>query len=324
VGELVLDDVVVLRPGRQIVADAVVLAGDGLEVDESLLTGEADPETKGPDDELLSGSFVVTGSGTARVSKVGAEAYAARLAEEARRFTLVNSQLLTSIDKIVTWISWALIPVGTLLLVTQIRVHPSIRQAMVKAVAGMIGMVPEGLVLLTSVAFAVGVVRLARRRTLVRELPAVETLARVDVLCLDKTGTITEGSMSVEQIVYLDDGLDRRAVDDALAAVAWSDPNPNATQRALADRYHAAPDEWERTESIPFSSSRKWSATRYDAGAGGSSALPRWCSHGTRTHRSPTRSTDPPPPGCACCCSRTPTTASLRRPCPTSSRAWAW
>ncbi len=263
VDELVLDDVLELRPGGQIAADAVLLVGDGLEIDESLLTGEADPEPKVPGDELFSGSFVVSGSGRARVSKVGADAYAAKLAEEARRFTLANSELRSSIDRIVTWISWALLPVGTVLLITQFRVHDDIREAMVKAVAGMIGMVPEGLVLLTSVAFAVGVARLALRRTLVRELPAVETLARVDVLCLDKTGTITEGSMVVERIVALDDEIQATDLDAALTAIAWADPNPNATQQALAEHYGAAPDAWQATASIPFSSARKWSANEF-------------------------------------------------------------
>lgn len=263
VDELVLDDVLDLRPGGQIPADGVVLRAEGLEIDESLLTGEADPETKTAGDELFSGSFVVTGSGRARVAKVGADAYAAQLAEEARRFALVNSELMTAIDRIVTWISWALIPVGTILLITQIRVHENnVRQAMVKAVAGMVGMVPEGLILLTSVAFAVGVVRLARQHTLVRELPAIETLARVDVLCLDKTGTITEGSMVLDDVVTLE-GADAADVDSALAAIACSDPHPNQTQQALVDHYCESPAGWDIADAVPFSSARKWSAANF-------------------------------------------------------------
>lgn len=266
VDHIVLDDVIDLRPGQQVVADGELLVADALEVDESLLTGEADPETKQPGDELLSGSFVVTGSGRARVTKVGADAYAAKLAEEARRFTLANSELRAAVDKIVTWVSWGLIPAAIGLVWSNLRASDDIGDALVAAVAGMVAMVPEGLVLLTSVAFAVGVVRLARRRTLVQELPAVEILARVDVVCLDKTGTITEGSLAVERIEPIATGRgdrDLSSIETALAALAHSDPNPNPTQQALVDRYAEAPDGWTRAEAVPFSSARKWSATRF-------------------------------------------------------------
>lgn len=263
VHEIVLDDVLDLRPGHQVVADGVVLTTDALEIDESLLTGEADPETKHPGDELLSGSFVVTGSGRARVTKVGADAYAVKLAEEARRFTLANSELRASVDRIVTWVSWGLIPAAIGLVISNLRASDDVGAALVAAVAGMVAMVPEGLVLLTSVAFAVGVVRLARRRTLVQELPAVEILARVDVVCLDKTGTITEGSLVVHGVEPIAE-VPGASLDDALAALAHSDPNPNPTQQALIDRYPSAPDGWTRVEAVPFSSARKWSATRFD------------------------------------------------------------
>jgi cation-transporting ATPase E len=270
VDQVVLDDVLVLRGGNQIVADAEVLDEDGLEIDESLLTGEADAIHKRPGDELFSGSFAVTGSGHARVTAVGAEAYAAELAAAARKFTLANSELRASIDRIVSWVSWALIPAGIVLVWSQTRRHADIREALVAAVAGMVGMVPEGLVLLTSVAFAVGVVRLARQRTLVQELPAVETLARVDVVCLDKTGTITAGTMSVHSVVPLitplvaagspASGPDPEVV---LAALAAADPNPNPTQAAIAERYPDDPG-WTGTATVPFSSARKWSAASFD------------------------------------------------------------
>ena len=276
VDEIVLDDIIDLRQGAQVVADAEVVAMDGLEVDESLLTGEADPELKTIGDELLSGSFIVTGTGRARVTKVGADAYAAKLAEEARRFTLANSELRASIDQIVTWVSWALIPAGIGLLWSQLRQSSDIRAALVGAVAGMVGMIPEGLVLLTSVAFAVGAVRLAKRRTLVQELAAVEILARVDVVCLDKTGTITEGTMEVDQILALPIGpaagagassgaaAEPDAVDAALAALAYTEDSPNATLQAVADRYETAPPNWDRIDAVPFSSARKWSATKFE------------------------------------------------------------
>ncbi len=273
IDQIVMDDVMDLRPGHQVVADGEVLVATSLEIDESLLTGEADPVVKQPGDELFSGSFVVAGSGRGQVTKVGAEAYAAQLADEARKFTLAASELRRSIDRIVTWVGWAIIPTGTVLFLSQLLNgdHESVSQALVSATGGVVAMVPEGLILLTNVAFAVGVVRLARRRTLVQELPAIEILARVDVVCLDKTGTITEGSMELAEIALLDDSngsngsnsVEGKTVDDALAAVAWSDPNPNATQVALQDRFATAPDGWGLTGSVPFSSARKWSASTF-------------------------------------------------------------
>jgi cation-transporting P-type ATPase E len=274
VDEIVLDDVIDLRPGRQVVADGEVLRRESLEIDESLLTGESDPVVKEPGDELMSGSFVVAGSGRARVTKVGADAYAARLAGEAKKFTLSRSELRREIDRIITWVGWAIIPTGTVLFVSQLVAseHTSVRTALVSATGGVVAMVPEGLILLTSVAFAVGVVKLAHHRTLVQELPAIEVLARVDVVCLDKTGTITEGSMELADVDVLDsprsgsngtDG-DGRAVHDALAAIAWADPNPNATQLALQERYPRDEAGWTATAGVPFSSARKWSASSFD------------------------------------------------------------
>eukprot|EP01041_Mallomonas_annulata_P030844 gene30844-53058_t len=161
-----------LRVGAQVVADGVVITDDNLEIDESLLTGEADAVLKVTGDEVLSGSAVVAGTGRVRVTKVGAENYAVRLAEEARRFTLVNSPLRNDINRIVTWVGIMIVPVGILLASSQFwRRDEGWREAVISTVAGLVGMVPEGLVLLTSVAFAVGVVRLAGKRCLVQELP---------------------------------------------------------------------------------------------------------------------------------------------------------
>jgi len=267
ISDIVLDDVLDLRPGNQVPADGVMLTATNLEVDESLLTGEADPVPKQPGDDLLSGSFIVAGGGRAQVTQVGADAYAARLAEEARRFTLVSSSLRNSVNRIITWVTWLMIPTSIGLIISQHNSQPGWREALVFAVGGIVAMVPEGLVLLTSVAFAVGVVRLARRRTLVQELPAIEVLARVDVLCLDKTGTITEGSMEVAEVRPVagrdTTELDATELDAALAAVAASDRDPNATQRALADRYPDPPG-WTVTATVPFSSARKWSAAGFD------------------------------------------------------------
>ncbi len=222
--ELVLDDVVELRTGAQVVADGTVLTHENLEIDESLLTGEADPVVKDAGDEVLSGSAVVAGTGRMVVTKVGAENYAAKLAEEARRFTLVNSPLRNDVNRIVTWIGYLIIPVGLLLASSQfLRRDETWQQSIISTVAGLVGMVPEGLVLLTSVAFAVGVVRLASKRCLVQELPAIEVLARVDVLCVDKTGTITEGTLAVAEVETVAD-VDRDSVDLALGSPCPTGP----------------------------------------------------------------------------------------------------
>ena len=237
VDTLVLDDLVELRSGTQLVADGEVVWADELEIDESLLTGESDPVVRHPGDRVLSGSAVVAGTGLVRVTAVGAENYAARLAEEARRFTLVDSALRRDIDRIVTRIGLAIIPVGLLLASSQFwRTEDGWREAVISTVAGLVGMVPEGLVLLTSVAFAVGVVRLAAQRCLVQELPAIEVLARVDVLCADKTGTITTGALSLVDVIELVPGA--RA---ALAAMVADDPDPNATGRAIAAGLRTGP-----------------------------------------------------------------------------------
>ncbi len=262
VHELVLDDVVELRTGAQVVADGLILTHENLEIDESLLTGEADPVVKTEGDGVLSGSAVVAGTGRMVVTKVGAENYAVKLAEEARRFTLVNSPLRNDVNRIVKWVGYLIIPVGLLLASSQfLRRDEGWRQSVISTVAGLVGMVPEGLVLLTSVAFAVGVVRLARQRCLVQELPAIEVLARVDVLCVDKTGTITEGSMALADVQPLDQA-DRGMVDAALNALAQLDPDPNATSRAL-QRGFSEESAWTVTGRVPFSSARKWSGMSF-------------------------------------------------------------
>ena len=260
VTEVVLDDVLELQPGDQIVVDGEVLEAAALEVDESLLTGESEPVVKSAGQEVLSGSFVAAGSGRFRATRVGAEAYAARLAEQGRRFSLTRSELRTGIDQILRIVTWLIVPTATLLVISQLNSNASVREALRGSVAGTVAMVPEGLVLLTSVAFAVGVVRLARRRVLVQELPAVEALARVDVLCIDKTGTLTEGRLVVDEVELLGgDGSHR----EALAALAAADPHPNATLRAIGESFADRPAGWLASRSIPFSSARKWSGAEF-------------------------------------------------------------
>jgi cation-transporting P-type ATPase E len=257
--EIVLDDVIELGPGEEIVVDGEVIAADGLEVDESLLTGESDPVVKHPSDSLLSGSFVAAGSGSFRVTKVGRDSYAARLAEEASKFTLVNSQLRAGIDRILRIVTWLLFPAGALVIYSQLHGNKSTTGALRGMVAALVPMVPEGLILLTSVAFAVGVIRLGGRKCLVQELPAIETLARVDTVCADKTGTLTENGMRLAEVKPLSAG-DR--VGETLAALAAADPSPNASMQAIDEAYSDNP-QWTVTATMAFSSARKWSGASF-------------------------------------------------------------
>jgi cation-transporting P-type ATPase E len=256
--ELVRDDVVELRLGDQIVVDGDVLLSSGMEIDESLLTGEADPVHKNTGDEVLSGSFVVAGSGLMRTTKVGADAYAAGLAAEARKFNVTKSELMTSIMRFVRIMAMVLIPVGILLFISQLRASPDWQTALSGTVAGVVTMVPEGLVLLTSVAMAVAVVRLGQKNTLVQEMPAVEVLARVDVVCVDKTGTLTEPGMAVTATRVLDDSQE---IPQVLGALAAAEDNPNPTIAAVAAKY--SDPGWQVRSTVPFSSARKWSAVMF-------------------------------------------------------------
>ncbi|MGC0331214.1 cation-transporting ATPase E [Streptomyces sp. SAI-170] len=265
--EIVLDDVIEVGPGDKAVVDGVCVEADSLEVDESLLTGEADPVVKRPGDQVMSGSFVVAGGGAFRATKVGREAYAAQLAEEASRFTLVQSELRSGISTILKYVTWMMVPAALGLIVTQLVVESNdLRGSVARTVGGIVPMVPEGLVLLTSVAFAIGVVRLGRKQCLVQELPAIEGLARVDTVCLDKTGTLTEGGMDVTELRVLD-GYDEGYVHQVLGALGESDPRPNASLKAIIDAYPDS-EEWRCTESLPFSSARKYSGATFSEGDG--------------------------------------------------------
>src|SRR5215510_10404774 len=258
VDDLVADDLVDLRAGDQLAADGVVRASASLQADESLLTGESEPVDKQVGDRLLSGSFVVAGSGGYQATGVGAEAYARKLVAQAQRFTVVRSELVAGINQILRYVTWALPLVAALLVISQLHTHQSVREGATSTVAALVGMVPQGLVLLTSVAFGVAAVTLARRQVLVQQLPAVEGLARVDVVCFDKTGTLTDGTIAFDSLIRLDDGA---PVEDALGALG-ADENRNATLNAIAAAFPAA-DGWKRTGFVPFSSARKWSAATF-------------------------------------------------------------
>jgi len=268
--DIVADDVIELGPGDQLIVDGDVLEAASLEVDESLLTGEADPVVKGPGDQVLSGSFVVAGSGAYRATKVGREAYAARIVEEAAKFTLVGSELRDGINRILLVVSWLLVPVGLLTIWTQLfGLGQPWREGLTGMVAALVPMVPEGLVLMTSIAFAVGVIRLGQRQCLVQELPAIEGLARVDVVCADKTGTLTESGMRLSEVRGFDgsgmpSGPAPAEVTEILAQLTATEPNPNASLAAIAEAIAAPSVIWTETHHAPFTSARKWSGSTFD------------------------------------------------------------
>lgn len=264
VSGVVADDLLELRPGDQVVVDGVVVDALGLEVDESLLTGEADPVDKTVGDMVLSGSFVAAGTGHVRATGIGSESYAATLAEEARRFSLVDSELRSGVNSILRWLTVIIPPAAGLLLIRLLVTEDLWEEALRGTVAAAVAMVPDGLVLLTSLSFIVGVIALARRGALARELASVELLARVDILCLDKTGTITTGEIAFAGI----ETIGATTADEAAGAVgamAAVDPAPNATLAALASALDA-PD-WSATTTVPFSSARKWAAADFDGRA---------------------------------------------------------
>lgn len=271
VSEIVLGDLVELGPGDKVVVDGTVAEADSLEIDESLLTGEADPVIKRRGDPVMSGSFVVAGGGAFTATKVGREAYAAQLAEEASRFTLVQSELRSGISTILKYVTWMMVPTAIGLIISQLVVKDNnFKDSVARTVGGIVPMIPEGLVLLTSVAFAIGVIRLGRKQCLVQELPAIEGLARVDIVCLDKTGTLTEGGMDVTEVRPLN-GSDEEYVRRVLGALGASDPRPNASLQAIIDAYPDG-EGWGVTQSMPFSSARKYSGAAFTEGNGDASA----------------------------------------------------
>ena len=261
--DVVLDDIIILTLGDQIVVDGEILESTNLEIDESLLTGEADPVDKATADKVMSGSFVVAGSGVMRATAVGADSYAFQLSSEARRFSLVKSELRTGINRIIKIVGWMMIPIAILLVTSQLASQDGFVPAVQGSVAGLVAMVPEGLVLLTSIAFALGATRLASKKVLTQELAAIEGLARVDTICLDKTGTLTEGSLSLSTVEHLGSS-DVPSVDavSVLAAIGESEDHPNPSLAAIVSEYPTDPG-WTLTNSIAFSSARKWSAAEF-------------------------------------------------------------
>ncbi|MDL2219219.1 HAD-IC family P-type ATPase [Ruminococcaceae bacterium OttesenSCG-928-O06] len=263
--DVVLDDILLLQAGNQVCADAEVLVCEGLEVDESLLTGEADAIRKNPGQGMLSGSFVVAGQAWVRVTAVGAASYAGTLSVQAKQQKDVATPLMRTLNTIIKALAIAIIPLGLLLFYNQYTNNYDIEASVLGASAAMVGMIPEGLILLTSVTLTVGALKLARRKALVQSLPSIETLARVDVLCLDKTGTITDGTLSLEELVPFT-GASSVQMQEVLREMTGALNDQNATAQALRTAL-GAQGTWRADGRVPFSSARKWSAVCF-AGRG--------------------------------------------------------
>ncbi|MDE6758385.1 MAG: HAD-IC family P-type ATPase [Clostridia bacterium] len=258
--EIVIDDIIILKQGSQIPTDCIVVGGE-CEANESLLTGEQDDIHKGLGDKLMSGSFVQSGKCRARVIAVGEDTYASKLMSEAKKFKKSKSELMRSINWIIRIATIIIFPLGILMFVTNMKHATSTSGAVTSTVSSIIGMIPEGLVMLTSVALALGIIRLAKKRTLVQDLYSIEALARVDVLCLDKTGTITEGSMQVESVHVYSSKFG--SPDDIMANMVKALGTNNATFEACAE-YFSSNETYKVSKLMPFSSARKWSGVTFN------------------------------------------------------------
>ncbi len=259
---LVIDDIMVLKAGNQIPSDSIVADGE-LFVNESLLTGEQDAVKKQVGDTLFSGSFVVSGTCRARVDKVGEDNYSSKIVSSAKKYKKPNSELMRGIQWIIRTVTFLILIVGPLVFWNNAKNLDSMKNIVETSVASIIGMIPEGLVLLTSMALAVGVIRLSKKNTLVQELYCIETLARVDMLCLDKTGTITEGTMQVEDTIKLHRTKDD--VNNIIGNMVDALDDNNATFMALKEKFYST-EKMNFTDKMPFNSTRKMSAVRFDDG----------------------------------------------------------
>ena len=262
INELVLDDVVELSTGNQVATDSVILDGT-VEVNESFITGEADTISKKVGDTILSGSFIVSGKCKCRVEHVGEENYTAKISSGAKYVKKINSEIMKSLKKIIKFLTFAIIPIGLALFISQLTLEgTNLSNAVVQTVAAMLGMIPEGLVLLTSTVLAVSVVRLSKSKVLVQELYCIETLARVDTLCLDKTGTLTEGKMEVKD--YIPITKEKKYMNNILANIAKYSEDENATMEAIKDKFKKIKNKFKPITKVPFSSKDKWSGIFFE------------------------------------------------------------
>lgn len=258
-GELVQDDIMILSSGMQICADGIVLSGE-CETDESLITGESDTVQKTIGCELYSGSFVISGYVKAQAVRVGAESASGRITGGSKYIKKTYSEMMRSINRIIRGISFVIVPFGAILLFKSLAVlKQPLDESITATAAALIGMIPEGLVLLTGIALAVSAVRLSGHHALCQDLYCVESLAGVDTLCLDKTGTLTEGVMEVTEVIPIDNDF---YTEKALSAFAGAFPDKNPTLKAIAERFHGK-SEFELVNTVSFSSSRKWSAAEF-------------------------------------------------------------
>lgn len=258
--EIVLGDTIELRNGNQIPTDSRIISGEIL-VNEALITGESEPVTKSENMKVLSGSFVVSGKAICEVTHVGKDNYTAQISAEAKYIKKVNSEIMNFINKIIKYISIAIIPVGILLFIGQMG-EGTFEETVVHVVAALVGMIPEGLVLLTSTVLAISVIRLGKYNVLVQELYCIETLARVDTICLDKTGTLTKGIMEVTKLIPLN-GHPMNEIVDALSMMSYHMDDDNQTMEAISKKY-ARKNDHKVLEIVPFSSQAKWSGISFE------------------------------------------------------------
>lgn len=262
INEIVIDDVLEFKTGSQIATDSIILNGT-VQVNESFLTGEPDSIEKKEGDVLLSGSYIVSGNCAAKVIHIGEENYTAKISKDAKYVKKVNSEIMTSLNKIIKFLTFAIIPIGIALFIVQLNVENlSFQSAVTKTVAAIIGMIPEGLVLLTSTVLAVSVVRLSKSKVLVQELYCIETLARVDTLCLDKTGTLTEGIMEVKDYIPINDSDTN--MKNILSNISKFSEDENSTINAIKDYFKDITNEFVPVKKYAFSSKTKWSAITFE------------------------------------------------------------
>ena len=255
--ELVLDDIVEFRTGNQIPTDSIIQDGEVL-VNESFITGEPDSITKKKGDTILSGSYIISGKCLAKVEHIGTDNYTAKISSGAKYIKKVKSEIMTSLNKIIKVLTFVIIPIGACMFYSQLNIDGiSIQDAVVQSAASIIGMIPEGLVLLTSTVLAISVIRLSKSKVLVQDLYCIETLARIDTLCLDKTGTLTEGSMEVKNFVCVN--TDKSDMENILANMSKFSEDENATIMAIKDYFSNISNEFEVVNKVAFSSDKKWS-----------------------------------------------------------------
>lgn len=257
INDLVLDDIIEFNTGNQVATDSIIIEGN-VQVNESFITGEPDSIEKKEGEMLLSGSYIVSGKCIAKVEHIGEENYTAKIFSGAKYVKKVNSEIMTALNKIIKFLTFAIIPIGIALFYRQLHLPgANIQSAVVKSVAAVIGMIPEGLVLLTSTVLAVSVIRLSKSKVLVQELYCIETLARVDTLCLDKTGTLTEGIMEVKD--YIPINCSENEMANILANIAKASEDENSTIEAIRNQFKEITKEFKPMQKVAFSSKNKWS-----------------------------------------------------------------